>query len=121
MIASAAALCDELYAVVISLEYRHAPEHPFPAAHEDVLAGYEWAVENSGQYNADADRLALVGESVGGNMGNMVVATAMAARNQQLTEPDHVVSVYPVAQSNFNTESYEANEAALPLSLAMMA
>ena len=63
--ASAAALADKLDAVVISLEYRHAPEDPFPAAHEDVLAGYKWAVENGGQYNADADRLALVGERGG--------------------------------------------------------
>ncbi|WP_299819805.1 alpha/beta hydrolase [uncultured Jannaschia sp.] len=115
--ASAAALADKLDAVVISLEYRHAPEDPFPAAHEDVLAGYKWAVENSGQYNADADRLALVGESVG---GNMVVATAIAARDQQLTEPDHIVSVYPVAQTSLDTESYEANAEAIPLSRAMM-
>ena len=115
--ASAAALADKLDAVVISLEYRHAPEHPFPAAHEDVLAGYEWAVENSGQYNADADRLALVGESVG---GNMVVATAIAARDRQLTEPDHVVSVYPVTQTSLDTESYQENAEAIPLSRAMM-
>ena len=115
--ASATAIADKLDAVVISLEYRHAPEHPFPAAHEDVLAGYEWAVENAGQYGADADRLALVGESVG---GNMVVATAIAARDRQLTEPDHVVSVYPVSQTDLDTESYRENENAVPLSRAMM-
>ena len=115
--ASAAALADKLDAVVISLEYRHAPEAPFPAAHEDVLAGYSWAVENAGQYNADADRLALVGESVG---GNMVVATAIAARDRQLTQPDHVVSVYPVAQTDLDTESYQENADAIPLNRAMM-
>ena len=115
--ASAASLADKLDAVVISLEYRHAPENPFPAAHEDVLAGYKWAVENAGQYNADADRLALVGESVG---GNMVVATAIAARDQQLTQPDHVVSVYPVAQTSLDTESYQENADAIPLNRAMM-
>ena len=115
--ASATALADRLDAVVVSLEYRHAPEHPFPAAHEDVLAGYAWAVENAGQYNADADRLALVGESVG---GNMVVATAIAARDRQLVRPDHVVSVYPVAQTSLDTESYRENANALPLNKAMM-
>lgn len=115
--ASAASLADKLGAVVISLEYRHAPENPFPAAHEDVLAGYIWAVENGGQFNADADRLALVGESVG---GNMVVATAIAARDQQLTQPDHVVSVYPVAQTSLDTESYVENADAVPLNRAMM-
>ena len=115
--ASAASLADKLGAVVISLEYRHAPENPFPAAHEDVLAGYRWAVENAGQFNADADRLALVGESVG---GNMVVATAIAARDQQLTQPDHVVSVYPVAQTTLDTESYQENAEAIPLDKAMM-
>ena len=114
---SATALSDKLDAVVISLEYRHAPEHPFPAAHEDVLAGYKWAIENAGQFNADSERLALVGESVG---GNMVVATAIAARDQQLTEADHIVSVYPVSQTDTNTESYQENANALPLNKAMM-
>ncbi|WP_111560178.1 alpha/beta hydrolase [Paracoccus sediminilitoris] len=115
--ASAASLADKLGAVVISLEYRHAPESPFPAAHDDVLAGYTWAVENGDQLNADVDRLALVGESVG---GNMVVATAIAARDQQLTQPDHVVSVYPVAQTSLETESYVENAEAVPLNRAMM-
>ena len=115
--ASAASLADKLGAVVISLEYRHAPESPFPAAHDDVLAGYIWAVENGDQFNADVDRLALVGESVG---GNMVVATAIAARDQQLTQPDHVVSVYPVAQTSLETESYVENAEAVPLNRAMM-
>ena len=115
--ASATAIADKLDAVVISLEYRHAPEHPFPAAHDDVLAGYIWAIENAGRYNADAGRLALVGESVG---GNMVVATAIAARDQQLTQADHVISVYPVSQTSLDTESYMENENAIPLNRAMM-
>ena len=115
--ASAASLAEKLGAVVISLEYRHAPESPFPAAHDDVLAGYVWAVENSSQFNADAEHLALVGESVG---GNMVVATAIAARDQQLTMPDHVVSVYPVAQTSLDTGSYMENAEAVPLNRAMM-
>ena len=115
--ASATALSDKLDAVVISLEYRHAPKHPFPAAHEDVLAGYKWAIENAGQFNADSERLALVGESVG---GNMVVATAIAARDQQLTQADHIMSVYPVSQTDTNTESYQENANAVPLNKAMM-
>lgn len=115
--ASAAAMADKADAVVVSLEYRHAPQNKFPAAHEDVLAGYKWAVENSGQWNADADRLGLVGESVG---GNMVVATAIAARDQALTEPDVVVSVYPVTQTDMTTASYEENANAKPLNRAMM-
>ena len=115
--ASATALADKLDAVVISLEYRHAPEHKFPAAHEDVLAGYEWAIENAGQFNADAQRLALIGESVG---GNMVMTTAIAARDRKLTQADHIVSVYPLAQTDLDTPSYKENENALPLSKAMM-
>ena len=115
--ATPTALAEALGAVVVSLEYRHAPEHPFPAAHEDVLAGYEWAIENAERFGADAGRLALVGESVG---GNMVVATAIAARDGGLTQPDHVVSVYPVTQTSLDTESYTENENALPLNRAMM-
>ena len=116
--ASATALAEKAGAVVVSLEYRHAPEHRFPAAHDDVLAGYKWAVENAGTWNADSDRLALVGESVG---GNMVVATAIAARDQKLTQPDAVISVYPVAQTDMNTDSYKENANAKPLNKAMMA
>ncbi len=51
---------------VISLDYRLAPEHPFPAALDDAVAVLEWAAENGSQLRIDADRLAVAGSSAGG-------------------------------------------------------
>lgn len=104
-------------AVVVSVDYRRAPENKFPAAHDDALAAYRWLSKNASAVNGDAKRLALAGESAG---GNLAVATAVAAHKAGLTEPKHVLSVYPVAQSNTETESYRKYADAMPLNRAMM-
>ncbi|RZA16884.1 MAG: alpha/beta hydrolase [Proteobacteria bacterium] len=104
-------------AVVVSVDYRRAPENKFPAAHDDALAAYRWLSKNASAVNGDAKRLALAGESAG---GNLAVATAVAAHKAGLTEPKHVLSVYPVAQSNTETESYRKYADAMPLNRPMM-
>ncbi|WP_244652261.1 MULTISPECIES: alpha/beta hydrolase [unclassified Pseudomonas] len=104
-------------AVVVSVDYRRAPENKFPAAHEDALAAYRWLSKNAASVNGDAKRLALAGESAG---GNLAVATAVAAHKAGLTAPKHVLSVYPVAQSNTETESYRKYADAMPLNRPMM-
>jgi len=104
-------------AVVVSVDYRRAPENKFPAAHDDALAAYRWLSKNASAVNGDAKRLALAGESAG---GNLAVATAVAAHKASLTEPKHVLSVYPVAQSNTETESYRKYADAMPLNRPMM-
>ncbi|WP_244652110.1 alpha/beta hydrolase [Pseudomonas sp. CFBP 13710] len=104
-------------AVVVSVDYRRAPENKFPAAHEDALAAYRWLSKNAASLNGDAKRLALAGESAG---GNLAVATAVAAHKAGLTAPKHVLSVYPVAQSNTETESYRKYADAMPLNRPMM-
>jgi acetyl esterase/lipase len=111
--ASARALAAGANAVVVSATYRQAPEVQFPAQHEDANAAYEWIVENSGQFNADAERLAIAGESAGGNLAMNV---AIHARDAQLTQPDHILSVYPIATNDMTTPSYEAYADAAPLS-----
>ncbi len=104
-------------AVVVSIDYRLAPEHKFPAAHDDAFAAYKWAVANAASINGDPKRVALAGESAG---GNLAVATAIAARDGNVQKPVAVISVYPVAQSDTTTASYTTYAAAKPLSRPMM-
>ena len=113
----ARSLCSKSKAIVISVDYRQAPEHKFPAAWDDALAAYRWTVENAAQINGDASRVALAGESAG---GNLAIATAIAARDAGLPAPAHILSVYPVTQTSLNTESYIENALAMPLNRAMV-
>jgi len=110
-------LAKQANAVVISVDYRLAPENKFPAAHDDALAAYRWLTTHATTVNGDPKRLALAGESAG---GNLAVATAVAAHKAGLTAPKHVLSVYPVAQSNTDTESYLKYADAMPLNRPMM-
>jgi len=115
--ASAMALANKAQAIVASVEYRHAPEHKFPAAHEDANAAYRWVVENAHRFNGDADRVALAGESAG---GNLALNVAITARDQRLRRPAHMLLVYPVAGTEFDTDSYQANAEAMPLNRQAM-
>lgn len=116
--AGARGLAKAAQAIVVSVDYRLAPEHMFPAAWDDALAAYRWLSANAASLGADASRLALAGESAG---GNLAVATAVAARDEGLPPPVHVLSVYPVVQAqNRSTVSYVENAIAKPLNKAMM-
>ncbi|RYF83195.1 MAG: steryl acetyl hydrolase, partial [Chitinophagaceae bacterium] len=66
--ASAQALCEETGAIVVSVGYRLAPENKFPTAHNDSFAAYEWVTKNAASFNGDPARIAVVGESAGGNL-----------------------------------------------------
>lgn len=115
--AGARGLAREANAIVVSVDYRQAPEHKFPAAWDDALAAYRWLTQSAASLGGDPGRLALAGESAG---GNLAVATAVAARDAGLPAPRHVLSVYPVAQTSLNTESYLENAIAKPLNRAMV-
>ncbi len=111
-------LSKEANAVVVSVDYRQSPEHKFPAAWDDALAAYRWVAEQATQLNGDPRRIALAGESAG---GNLALATAIAARDANVAQqPCHVLAVYPVTQTSVNTESYIANAIAKPLNRAMI-
>ena len=116
--ASPRALALGAEAIVVSSHYRQGPEHVFPAAHEDAYAAYVWAVENSGALNGDASRMAVAGESAGGNLAANV---AIMARDAQITQPLHQLLVYPVAGNDMTTPSYVENAEAAPLGKADMA
>ena len=104
-------------AVVISADYRQGPEHKFPAAHDDAIAVYEWALKNAASLKGDPKRIALAGESAG---GGLAVATAIAARDRKLQAPLAVISVYPIAGTDTTTPSYIENASAKPLDRPMM-
>ncbi|MEV7005560.1 alpha/beta hydrolase [Streptosporangium sp. NPDC051022] len=72
-------LSHELSAVVVSVDYRLAPENPFPAAVEDASAALDWVRANVGRLGADAGRIGLAGESSGGNLA--AVTALLAARS----------------------------------------
>jgi acetyl esterase/lipase len=104
-------------AVVVSVDYRLAPENKFPAQHDDALATYKWALKNAASIKGDPSLVALAGESAG---GNLAVATAIAARDAKLQMPKAVIAVYPVTQPDTTTLSYKENANVKPLNRAMM-
>jgi acetyl esterase/lipase len=110
-------LAKQANAVVVSVDYRLAPEAKFPAQHDDALAAYRWALANAASIKGDPKRVALAGESAG---GNLAVATAVAARDANLQKPAAVISVYPIAQPDTTTASYDTYAAAKPLNRPMM-
>lgn len=115
--ASAMGLADKAQAIVASAEYRHAPEHKFPAAHEDAFAAYQWVLSNAQKFDGDSKRVAVAGESAG---GNLAINTAIMARDKSVQMPEHMLLVYPVAGTDLNTASYQENADAVPLSREAM-
>ncbi|WP_343521711.1 alpha/beta hydrolase [Pedobacter sp.] len=115
--ASAQALAEQVGAIVVSVAYRLAPENKFPTAHNDAFTAYEWAVKNAVELKADPAKIAVVGESAGGNLAANV---SIMARNKHIMLPVHEVLIYPIAQADTNTQSYQRYENAKPLNKPMM-
>lgn len=112
------ALANAAQAVVVSVEYRKAPEHKFPSAHDDAYAAYLWVLEKGTSIGGNPKRVAVAGESAGGNLAANV---AIRARDEKKQHPVHQLLVYPVASSDTNSESYVKWASAKPLNKAMMA
>ena len=115
--ASPRAIANAAGAIVVSTHYRQGPEDRFPAAHEDTFAAYRWLLDNTASFGGDATRIALVGESAGGNMAANI---AIRARDERLQAPLHQVLVYPVANNDMESPSYRENATAKPLGKAAM-
>lgn len=110
---STLALAQNTGAVVMSVNYRLSPENKFPTAHEDAYAAYKWAKENAAAIGGNAAKVAVAGESAG---GNMAVTVSMMARDRGLGLPVHILSVFPVANNDLFSPSYNQYANAVPLS-----
>ncbi|MFA9517722.1 alpha/beta hydrolase [Halopenitus sp. H-Gu1] len=100
------ALANAGECTVVSVDYRLAPEHPFPAPLEDAYAATEWVVDNCDSLSGDPDRIVVGGDSAG---GNLTAAITLLARERDGPEIDHQVLIYPVVDHSFETDSYEEN------------
>ena len=86
-------LCRRAGTVVVSVDYRMAPEHKFPAAPDDCLAATRWAAAHAAELGADSARLAVAGDSAGGNLAAVV---ALRARDQDGPKIKAQLLIYPV-------------------------
>ena len=98
----ASMICERVDAIVVSVEYRLAPEHPYPAPVEDCYAGLAWMARNAAELGFDADRLAVYGGSAG---GGLTIATSMLARDRGFPALRFQMPIYPMIDDRNETPS----------------
>src|SRR5581483_1117552 len=116
------ALCRSLAravpAVVVAVDYRLAPEHKFPAAAEDAYAATAWVAAHAGEIGADARRVAVGGDSAGGNLAAVV---SLMARDRGGPRLAHQLLVYPATDAGLEHASMRENADGYWLTRDMMA
>jgi len=109
-VASYDTLCRKLAVAtgltVISVDYRLAPEHVFPAAAEDCFAATKWIAEHGGELGVDGSRLAVAGDSAG---GNLAAVTSILARDRGGPTISFQLMIYPVIDGTMSFPSYKEN------------
>jgi len=90
--------------VVVFVNYTRSPEAKYPTALEQAYAATKWVAQNGQSINVDSSRLAVVGDSVG---GNLTAALTLLAKERGGPSIRFQVLFYPVTDSNFDTRSYE--------------
>ncbi len=83
--------------IIASIEYRTAPEHPYPAAVDDTLTAVQWAAQHAGESDGDVTRLALGGDSAGANLAAVVASRLCATTEEHLLRA--LLLLYPVTDS----------------------
>lgn len=114
---SARSFCAQAGAVVVSVDYRLAPEHPFPAGPDDAWAALRWVAEHADEVGGDPARLAVGGDSAGGNLAALV---ALRARDEGGPSLCHQLLVYPGTDLTMGHPSIEENGEGYFLSKASM-
>lgn len=113
---SCRAITNAANCAVISVAYRQAPEFKFPAAPEDALAAYKWVLANAASIRVDPTKVAVGGESAGGNLATV---TALLARDRGVKLPIHQLLIYPVTTTATANRpkfaSYAENTMTMPL------
>jgi acetyl esterase/lipase len=96
--------------VVVSVDYRLAPEHPYPAAVEDAWAATRWVADHAGEFGADSSRFAVAGDSAGGNLAAVVAHLARdAARSGDGPELAFQLLWYPATMWDTSLPSFAEN------------
>ena len=98
----AAMLCETIQSIVVSVEYRLAPENPYPAQVQDCYEALVWMSKNASELGLDTDRLAIVGGSAG---GGLAIATALMARDQEFPKISFQMANYPMIDDRNETPS----------------
>ena len=98
-------LCLQAGIVVVAVDYRMGPEHKFPAAYDDSVAAFNWTVAQAASLGIDASRIAIGGDSAG---GNLAAAACLGLRGQSV-QPAFQLLIYPATIMWQDTPSYHAN------------
>jgi acetyl esterase len=101
-----AELAEAAQCAVLLIDYRLAPEHPYPAQLEDSLKAWRWVREKGASHGMDASRIIAAGDSAGGQMS---VALALTVRDLGLPPLKGMALIYPVLGANMETASYIRN------------
>ncbi len=110
-------LCHRSGSLVVSVDYRRAPEHRFPTALEDCCAAVRWCAGHAAEIGGDPTRLAVAGDSAG---GNLAAAVALCLRDEGGPTLALQALIYPVTNCAFDTASYHQYAAGYGLTRDMM-
>ncbi len=111
------ALANAVGCIVVSVDYRLAPEHRYPAAADDCYAATEWVAKNGAELGIDTSRIAVGGDSAGGNLTAVVT---QISRHRGAPSLRFQLLVYPVTDCAFETASYRENAKGYFLTQDMM-